>query len=64
MTMHATRDGEKITVHGNTGVDVSVVKSQLAWVKITEDYRHLEWFHSQLGELIAAAKAEFTPAAE
>lgn len=58
MTLHASRDGQKITVHGNTGVDVTVKNSQLSEVAITEQAQHVEWFHKQLGDLIAEAKAE------
>ena len=58
MTLHATRDGQEITVHGNTGVEVAVKNSQLHHVGITEIAQHVEYFHGQLGRLLAEAKAE------
>ena len=58
MTLHATRDGQKITIHGNTGVDFKVTNSHLEGVHISEDARHVEYFHGQLGTLLADAKAE------
>jgi hypothetical protein len=58
MTLHATRDGQRVTIHGNTGVDVSVRNSQLAQADITEDAGHVRWFHKQLGELLDQAEAE------
>jgi hypothetical protein len=62
MTLHATRDGQKITVNGNTGVEVLVQNSHLSHVKITEDARHVRYFHTQLGELLDAADQERTTA--
>jgi hypothetical protein len=58
MTLHATRSGQAITVNGNTGVEVHVERSQLQYVRITEDAQHVRWFHKQLGELLDAADAE------
>jgi len=58
MTLHATREGDKITVHGNTGVALHMEGSQLQYARITEDYRHVKYFHSQLGTLIEAAERE------
>lgn len=58
MTLHATRDGQKITIHGNTGVDLEVRNSQLAGVHIGEDAQHVRYFHSELGRLLGAADEE------
>ena len=58
MTLHATRDGQAITVHGNTGVDVSVENSHISYVRITENAQHVRHFWSQLGQLIEQAEAE------
>lgn len=58
MTLHATRDGQAVTVHANTGVDVDVRNSHVSTVKVTENAQHVEYFHRQLGELLEAAKAE------
>ena len=61
MTLHATRDGQSITIHGNTGVDVAVRNSHVERVGITEAAQHAEYFHGQLGKLLADAKAERAP---
>jgi hypothetical protein len=58
MTLHATREGQKIQIHGNIGVDVTVRSSQVHEITINEDARHTEYFHGQLGKLLAEAKAE------
>lgn len=58
MTLGVVRDGQKIKITGNVGVDVSVQNSQLSSVTINEDAQHVEWFHTQLGNLLAEAKAE------
>ena len=58
MTLHATRDGQKIMIHGNTGVDITVKNSALSEVVVHEHASHVEYFHTKLGELLAAAKAE------
>lgn len=49
MTLHATRDGQHITVHHTSG------PSQ---VHVTEDVQHTRVFHRQLGELLDEAEAE------
>lgn len=58
MTLHATRDGQAITVNGNTGVEVLVQNSHVTHVKITETAQHVRHFHKHLGELLDAADAE------
>ncbi len=58
MTLHATRQGKNITVNGNTGVEVLVQNGHVSHVKITEDYQHVKYFHTQLGSLIEQAEAE------
>lgn len=58
MTLHATRDGQAITVHGNTGIEIWVEHSQVMHVKITENAQHVRYFWSQLGDLIAQADKE------
>jgi len=58
MTLHATRDGQSVTIHGNIGVDVEVKGSQVQRIGITENAQHAEYFHKQLGELLDAARAE------
>lgn len=58
MTLHATRDGQTVTIHGNTGVDLEVRNSQLAGVHITENAQHVRHFCDQLGKLLDAADEE------
>jgi hypothetical protein len=43
MTLHATRDGEKVTVHTTYGPITN---------QVTEDAGHVEHFHRQLGNLL------------
>ncbi len=45
-------------MNGNIGVEVLVQGSRISYVKITEDARHVELFHGQLGKLLEEAKAE------
>lgn len=58
MTLHATREGQAIAIHGNTGVDIEVRNSQLAGVHIRENAQHVRYFHGQLGKLLDEADAE------
>jgi hypothetical protein len=51
MTLHASRDGQKITVHSTYGP---------ATHAITEDAQHVRHFHTQLGELLDQADTERT----
>lgn len=76
MTLHATREGQRITIHGNTGVSVDlalgaghgvphvVMENGYAnHVRITEDAQHVRYFWHQLGEHLNAAERELTEAA-
>jgi hypothetical protein len=58
VTLHATRDGENITIHGNTGVHVLVENSHLAKASITEHAHHVRYFHAELGKLLDAAEGK------
>lgn len=58
MTLHATREGKNITVHGNTGVTVLVENSHVQHARITENHQHVKYFHAQLGKLLDEAEAE------
>jgi hypothetical protein len=71
MTLHATRDGQKITINGNTGVSLDVMLSAqpgaphlvmnngyAQYVRITEDAQHVRHFWAHLGKLIEEAEAE------
>ena len=64
MTLHATRDGQKITVHGNVNTEVLVKDGHVQHVRITEDAQHVRFFHDQLGKLLFAAEEERAAAAE
>jgi hypothetical protein len=71
MTLHATRDGQKITINGNTGVSLDVQLGPSAagphlvmqdgyanHVRITEDVTHVRYFWGQLGRMLDEAEAE------
>ena len=58
MTLHATRDGQSITVHANTGTEVLVQNSHVQHVRITENAQHVRFFHDQLGKLLDSADEE------
>lgn len=58
MTLHATRAGQAITVHGNIGTEVLVQNGQVRYVQMTETAQHVEFLHDQLGKMLAEAKAE------
>jgi len=58
MTLFATRDGQNIKIHGNVGIDASIENSHFQEVTVTENAQHAEYFHKQLGDLLAEAKAE------
>lgn len=63
MTLHATRSGQQITIHGNTGVDAEIRNSQFSGVHITEHHQHVRHFWGQLGALLdEAEKAAREPA--
>lgn len=58
MTMHATRDGQSITVNGNIGTEVHVKDGRVNFVRITEDAQHVRFFWNELGKLLDAADEE------
>ena len=64
MTLHATRDGHAVTIHGNTGVNVLVENSHISYARITENAQHIRYFHEQLGHLLDEADAERKTAEE
>ncbi|MGA9367550.1 MAG: hypothetical protein WBV35_08835 [Steroidobacteraceae bacterium] len=53
MTLHATREDGKITIHGNTGVSLELKDSRVWTLGITEDAQHVRQFWSRLGRLLA-----------
>jgi len=56
MTLHVTRDGDKITIHGNINSDVTAENGRITHVGITEDVRHVRQVWGQLGRLLAEAE--------
>lgn len=58
MTLWASRDGQKVTIHGNINLDLTVRKSQVAEFAVTEDAQHVKSLWHSLGEHIQAAEAE------
>ena len=64
MTLWASRDGQKVTIHGNIGLDVQVRNGQVAEYAVNEHYAHLRHFWGHLGTLIEQAEAEAKAAAE
>jgi hypothetical protein len=56
MTLHVTRDGAKVTIHGNTGLRVAMRESRVTEFAITEDTAHLRSFWGQLGRALDEAE--------
>ena len=63
MTLWASRDGQKVTIHGNNGVAMKLQDSRVAEFSVTEDAQHAGHFAGQLLELIEQAKQERAAAA-
>lgn len=76
MTLHATRSGQKITIHGNTHVSLDVQlggagsphivmnDGYAQHVRITEDLQHVRYFWGQLGRLLDEAETEAAAASQ
>jgi hypothetical protein len=71
MTLHSTREGQRITIHGNTSVSLDVALSSHSGAphivmengyaqhaRITEDAQHIRYFWHQLGKQLDEADAE------
>ena len=56
MTLWVSRDEQKITIHGNTGLDVSVKDSRVSEYAVSEHYKHLRSFWHSLGEELHRAE--------
>ena len=56
MTLWVSRDGEKVTIHGNTNLDVRVQDSRVSEFAVREHYAHLRHFWGQLGAQIEEAE--------
>ena len=57
MTLWISRDEQTITIHGNTGLDVSIRDSRVSEYAVTEHYKHLRVFWHSLGEELHRAEA-------
>lgn len=64
MTLWTTRDGQKVTIHGNVNLNVDVRESKVTEFGVTEHASHMKHFWSQLGREIEAAEAEAAAAAD
>jgi hypothetical protein len=66
MTMWADRDGQKITIHGNLGLDVEVRNGAVTQFAVTDPSGapHLRYLWSSLGRLLEEAEAEAKAEAE
>lgn len=56
MTLWVSRDGQKVTIHGNNGLDVKVEDSRVASYAVTEHWGHLRHFWGQLGAVLEEAE--------
>ena len=61
MTLWASRDGQKVTIHGNINLDVKIQGSRVAEFAVTEDAQHVKHLWGSLGTLIEQAEAERAP---
>jgi len=66
MTMWASRDGQKISIHGNLGLDVEIRNGAVTQFTVTDPSGapHLKSLWGQLGKLIEEAEAEAAAVAE
>jgi hypothetical protein len=58
MTLWATRDGQKITIHGNLHLNAEILESSVQGFRVTEDAGHVKGLWGQLGDLIRQAEDE------
>lgn len=58
MTLHVTRDGQRVMIHGNIGLQVRVENSRVSDFSVSEDKVHLRHFWGQLGRVLEEAEAE------
>ena len=58
MTLHVTREGRKVTIHGNSGLGLDLRDSRVFAFTVNEDWRHLRSFWGLLGVMIEQAEAE------
>lgn len=60
MTMYATREGQKISIHGNLGLDVKVHNGQVSEFHVSDPagLEHVRSLWGSLGRLLGEADAE------
>lgn len=58
MTLWASREGQKITIHGNVGLSVKVEDGRTMGYTVDEDLGQMRSLWGSLGTLIAQAEAE------
>jgi len=58
MTLWANRDGQSVTIHGNTGLSVKVTNSNVTEFTVSEHAGHVRSFWGQLGRLLDEAETE------
>jgi hypothetical protein len=58
VTLWASRDGQKVVIHGNIGLDVRVQNGQVAEYAVHEDAAHVRGFWTNLGALLDQAEAD------
>ena len=58
MTLHASRNGQEVTIHGNIHLDLELKDGLVRQFSVTEDAAHVRSFHKQLGELLDKAQEE------
>jgi hypothetical protein len=58
MTLYVTREGQKVTIHGNNGLGVDLKNSRVQSFTVDEDWQHLRSFWGDLGDRIREAEAE------
>jgi hypothetical protein len=58
MTLHVTRDGQKVTIHGNLGLGLDLRDSKVFEFTVDEHFMHLRSFWGQLGGALDEAERE------
>jgi len=56
MTLHVTREGQQVTIHGNNGLHVQIENSRVHAFAVSEDTAHLRHFWGELGEALKEAE--------
>ena len=61
MTLWASRDGQMVTIHGNTDLNVKIQGGRVEEFTVSADAQHIKHFWGTLGTLIEQAEAERAP---